>query len=85
MNAIDSFIQKIVENLLQPVVALIGVLAFLYFVFGVVTFIRNADNEEKRAEGQRHMVWALVGMVILFGANAIIELIASSLGVSVPQ
>lgn len=75
MDPLDALISKIVQNLLEPAVALIGVLAFLYFVYGVVIFIANAGNEEKRAEGQRHMLWAVIGLAILFGANAIISFI----------
>lgn len=79
MDAINTFIDRVVANILDPVVALLGILAFLMFVWGVVMFIRNADNEEKRAEGQRHMIWAIVGLAIIFGANAIIRFIAATL------
>ncbi len=78
MDPIDSFISTIVHNLLEPAVALIGVLAFLYFVFGVVMFIGNSANEEKRAQGQRHMLWAIIGLAIIFGANAIIGFIGGT-------
>jgi len=84
-SAIDTFLDAIIVNILEPIVALLGVLAFLYFVFGVVMFIRNADNEEKRPEGQRHMLWAIIGLVIIFGANAIIGFILATLGVADPR
>lgn len=84
MNPIDSFISTIVDNLLEPAVALLGVLAFLYFVFGVVMFIGGAENEEKRAQGQRHMLWALIGLAIIFGANAIISFIGGTVNSIAP-
>lgn len=84
-DAIDLFIGKVLENIVNPIITLLGILAFLLFVFGVVTFIANAENEEKRTQGQRHIVWGLVGMVILFGANAIIALIANTVGADVPR
>jgi hypothetical protein len=79
-SPVTEFIQKIEANILTPIVTLISVLAFMLFVYGVVEFIRNGDNEEKRATGQRHMVWGIVGFVIIFGANAIISLIGSLVG-----
>lgn len=85
MTALDSFIDALVTNIFEPLVALLGVLAFLYFVFGVVMFIRNADSEEKRAQGQRHMLWAVIGLVIIFGANAIIAFILNLVGLPDPR
>lgn len=78
MDIIDTFIGKVVTNIFQPLVALLGILAFLYFVWGVVMYIRNAENEEKRSEGQRHMLWAIIGLAIIFGANAIIGFVGST-------
>lgn len=75
MDFIDAFLQKLVENIFGPVVLLLGVLAFLYFVFGVVMFIRSAEDEEARRTGKAHMLWAIIGLAIIFGANAIINLI----------
>ena len=76
----EAFILNVQREIISPIVTLIGLAALVVFVWGVVEFIRNADNEEKRATGQRHMIWGLVGMVILFGANALVALIASTAG-----
>jgi len=75
MEVIDAFIGRIVENILAPIVLLLGVLAFLYFVYGVVMYIKNAEDEEARKTGTRHMLWAIIGLGIIFGANAIIAII----------
>lgn len=75
MEVIDAFIGRVVENILAPIVLLLGVLAFLYFVFGVVMYIKNAEDEEARKTGARHMLWAIIGLAIIFGANAIIAFI----------
>lgn len=85
MNPIQTFIAAVQTNILDPLITLIALGAFLYFVWGVVLFVQNAENEEKRKQGQQHIIWGLVGLVILFGAKAIIALIASSIGVSVPR
>jgi uncharacterized membrane protein YidH (DUF202 family) len=84
MDAVDAFIGKVLENIVNPIILLIGMGAFLLFVFGVVTFIANAENEEKRATGQQHMIWGLLGMVIIFGAFAIVGIIAKTIGVDNP-
>ena len=52
-------------------------------------FVVKSEKEameiaEKRTEGQRHMIWAIVGLVIIFGTNSIVGLIADAVGADVP-
>jgi len=84
MQALDDFILGIIDELVEPAVMLLGALAFVYFVFGVVMYIRNADNEEKRTEGQRHILWAIIGLAIIFGANAIVGFIGDTVNSVAP-
>ena len=81
MNAFDTFLINVQKEILDPLITLIALAAFVIFVWGVVEFIRGEDNTETREKGQRHMVWGIVGLVILFGANAIINIITATLGV----
>ena len=79
-SPIDTFIDKVEANILTPLVTLVSVLAFLLFVYGIVEFIRNAENEEKRATGAQHILWGLIGLVVIFGANAIIGFLKNTVG-----
>lgn len=76
----ETFMASVEREILSPLLTLIAIAAFAVFVFGVVEFIRGADNEEKRRAGQQHMIWGIVGLVIIFGANAIIAIIAATIG-----
>lgn len=77
----QQFLAKIQEQILTPIVTLLALAAFVLFVWGVVQFIAGADDEEKRKTGQQHMIWGIIGLVIMFGANAIIMLIKQTVGV----
>lgn len=79
-SVIDGFIGRIQQQILEPLVTLIALAAFVVFLWGVVEFIRGADNDEKRKVGQQHMMWGIIGLVIIFGANAIINLIRATIG-----
>lgn len=79
-SPVQSFINGIEQQILAPLITLIALGAFVVFVWGVVEFVRGADNAEAREKGQRHIVWGLVGLVIIFGANAIIRIIAGTIG-----
>jgi len=76
----DSFIQKVTTEIIDPIITLIALAAFALFVWGVVTFIRNADNEEKRSTGQQHMIWGIVGLALIFGAAAIVNWLKRLIG-----
>lgn len=77
---LDPFIQRLQDQILEPLVTLVALAAFVVFVWGVVEFIRGADDTEKRKKGQQHMIWGIIGLVIIFGANAIINLIRLTIG-----
>lgn len=78
MQAIDTLIGKISENILNPLVLLFAGIAMVYFLWGVFEFIRDYDNAEARSNGARHMLWGIIGMFIMFSAFGIMNLIAST-------
>jgi TRAP-type C4-dicarboxylate transport system permease small subunit len=72
---LDAFLTKVNAQIIVPFVTLLVLAAFTIFIWGVVEYIRNADNDEKRSLGTQHIVWGLVGLTIIFGANAIIAIL----------
>ena len=85
MDVLNGFIAKVETAILDPLITLIALAAFVVFVWGVVDFIAGAGNDEKRKVGQQHMIWGLVGLVIIFGAKAIVTLLANTIGVTPPK
>ena len=71
-----DLINKITEGILNPLIALLYAIAVTVFLWGVVEFIWNAGNEEKRTTGKQHIIWGLVGLLIMsavWGIMAIIK------------
>jgi hypothetical protein len=77
----SAFFDKVKTNVVNPIIELLALAAFVVFVWGVIDFIWNADDAEKRATGQQHMIWGIVGLVIIFGTNAIINILKSTFGI----
>ena len=73
----SAFLTQVESQILTPIITLLALGAFILFVWGVVEYIRNADNDEARKLGQQHIVWGLIGLVIIFGANALIVIIGN--------
>lgn len=84
MEGFNEFLRKVEGAIIDPIITLIALAAFVVFVWGVVDFIRGAGNDEKRAIGQQHMIWGLIGLAIIFGARAIIAILASTFGITLP-
>lgn len=61
-QTLTQFIERITDLLLAAVPVLVA-LSFLFFLWGVATFMLNTSDEGKRKEGKTRMIW---GMVVLF-------------------
>jgi TRAP-type C4-dicarboxylate transport system permease small subunit len=84
MDVLQSFLAKVEQAIINPLIELIALAAFVVFIWGVVDFIAGAANEEKRQKGQQHILWGLIGLVIIFGAKAIVTLLANTFGITLP-
>lgn len=80
MSPFQEFLNKVQDAILTPIITLLSLGAFLIFIWGIVEFIAGSENEEKRKAGQQHMIWGLIGLVIIFGANAIVSLMKATVG-----
>ena len=74
---LNDFIGKVESQIIAPLITLLALIAFVVFIWGVVDYIRGADNDEKRATGQQHILWGFIGLVIIFGTTAIIAVLQS--------
>jgi len=80
VSTFDVVFNKIIVNVVNPVIYFVIALAFVLFLYGVFMFIKNADDAEKRKEGQSHMFWGIVGLFIMLSVRGIIYIILSSMG-----
>ncbi len=75
----SALITKIKGTLYQ-ISGLLFVLVTVYFFWGVAEFVRasGSGDTEKIKTGKKHMVWGIIGMVIMAGAWGIVEMIRVS-------
>lgn len=81
---ITSLLNNINAFVLNPIILLLFVLAFLYFLWGIVKLIAGAGSEEAREIGKKNIVWGLVGMFIMFGVYGIVQIILNTFGITPP-
>lgn len=80
--SVDSFIGKADTLIINPAIKLLFAVALVYFLWGVFQFISNADNDEKKTIGKSHMLWGVVGLTIMMGVFAIMNIILSTLNLN---
>lgn len=76
----DTLLSKVITQIAQPIEYLLFAVAIIYFLYGVFQFIQHADSPEGREEGQKHIIWGLVGLFIMVSAVGIINIIISTIG-----
>jgi uncharacterized membrane protein YidH (DUF202 family) len=82
-HGFGDLLNSVEDNIVYPIIYLLMALAVIYFLWGVVGFIQNADNAEKRQEGYQHMIWGIIGIFIMVSATGIINIIRNTLGATV--
>ncbi len=67
--------------IINPLIIFGFVVALIYFIWGIIDFLRNRDNNaEASNDGKQHMLWGTFGMVIMVSAFAIMRLLANVVG-----
>jgi hypothetical protein len=74
MPVLNSFLNNVVAQIINPIILLLSAAAFVVFIWGVFEFILHAGDEAKRKEGREAIFWGIIGLVIIFGAYGIINL-----------
>ncbi len=82
--AIKDIMAKVSDNIVSPIVAVLFLVAFVVFVYGMFEMISSQDDSDKRKNGKNAILWGVIGMVIMVSVYGIIRLIANTLGVGDP-
>lgn len=77
---LDTFFVQI-QNVIDAAVPVLLLVAFLYFVWGMVIFIGSAGDERRQVTGRNQMFWGIIALFILSVVWGIIQLMQALLGV----
>ncbi|HCC05733.1 TPA: hypothetical protein DEP58_05560 [Patescibacteria group bacterium] len=78
---VQGLVGRIVIEIINPIIGVIFAAALVYFLWGLLMFVINAGNEAKRGEYKQHMLWGLIGLVVMISAYALIEVGLRTFGV----
>jgi predicted cobalt transporter CbtA len=81
-DAFDTVLSKINTNIVNPAIEMAFIIATVVFLWGVFQFISGAADKEKRQTGKDHIMWGLIGFLIMFGVFGIITILTNTIGVT---
>lgn len=84
---IVPFLYKVNDLILNPLILLVFAISFLYFVYGIVVFLRTdpGDKGQTRIEARNAVMWGIVGMAIMFSVYGIIRFILATFGINTSE
>jgi hypothetical protein len=81
-DSFDALLSKINLYVVNPAIEFAFIIATVVFLWGVFQFIAGAGDKDKRQEGKDHILWGIVGFVIMFGVFGIINILANTIDVT---
>lgn len=82
-DAARSILGKIEQVILFPIITFMMGLALLVFLWGVYQYVQNAESDEGRAAGRQHMLYGIIGMLVMVSALSILKIAAGTFGIDV--
>src|ERR1035437_1124789 len=81
-ESLDTFLTNVDKLIVNPIIDLLFALAVVYFLWGIFQFILNQTNEEKKTAGKQHMLWGIIGIVVMMGVYAILHMIMQTFNIT---
>ena len=62
-------------------------LAVAAFVWGVVQYVINSDDEAKKSKGRDFMIWGIIGLTVMVSVWGLVKVVSSTFGIQnvIPQ
>lgn len=73
-----NLLQDIADEIINPIILLMFAAAAVYFLWGVLGYIKNGADPSKREQGAKHILWGLVGIAIMFGVYGILNIVINT-------
>ena len=76
----DVILQRIIDEIFNPIYKLVTGIAFVYFLYGAAKFIYDLSHPEEKNTGKQHLLWGTIGLFIMFSVGGILSLFGSIFG-----
>ncbi len=81
-GSLTSFGGTILTFINSTIIPILFAVAIVYFIYGVVKFVMNAGDEEKRKEGKQAMLWGIIGLVVIIAIFGLVTFLVNATGLT---
>lgn len=74
-------IPGIIGKVINAALGIVGSLALIMFIYGGITWMTAAGNEQNVTKGKNIIIWATLGLVVIFSSYAIVRFVLQAIGV----
>src|SRR5579862_4868248 len=78
--SVGDVVGRFTTYVIDPALLVLAAAGFFYFVWGLVQFLIALGQGGHPDDGKRHMIWGVIGMVIMFSVIGVIQLINNTFG-----
>jgi len=83
LTSIKDIINFFSCTLIQSVIPLLFTLATVAFIWGVIKFFLNPENEEKRNDGKTFMIWGIIALFVMISMWGLVGVLSNTAGLKV--
>ena len=69
----------IIGNIIKVVLGIVGSLALIIFIYGGLMWMTSSGNTERIKKGRDTLVWATIGLMVIFGSYTVVNFVIQSL------
>ncbi|MBI3305941.1 hypothetical protein HYZ82_02275 [Candidatus Nomurabacteria bacterium] len=73
-----GYITNIINDAIVP---LIFALAMVVFLWGVVQFVINSDDEAKKTKGKQFMIWGIIALTVMVSVWGLVNILGTTFGI----
>ena len=74
--------QELIGIAMRGLLGIVGSLALIMFIYGGFTWMLAAGSAEKVQKGKNILIWATIGLVVIFSAYALVRFVFEGLGIT---
>lgn len=72
-------VPELVNSIVKAILGMVGALALFMFVYGGMLWMTSLGNSQRIEKGKETLIWATIGLFIIFASYAILSFIFTAL------
>ncbi len=73
-----SFVNCIRDGIIQPLIYLLFALAIVYFLYGVLQYIRKGGDEDSQREARSMMIFGIIAIAVMVSVWGLVNFLTNS-------